>query len=80
MPQEAILYQPEVRAYLTHCGWGSITEAVATKTLLVCAPIFADQQNNADVVVKKHIGIKVYESPEDVIVSVLKIAIDEQRL
>jgi UDP:flavonoid glycosyltransferase YjiC (YdhE family) len=31
LPQEAIMRMPEVRCFLTHCGWGSTTEAVKTK-------------------------------------------------
>lgn len=44
---------------MTHCGWGSITEAITSKTPLVCVPVFFDQQGNAKMVVSKHIGVQL---------------------
>lgn len=47
---------------MTHCGWGSITEALTTKTPLIGVPIFAEQTFNANLVVKKKIGVKLCNS------------------
>uniref|UniRef100_A0A7N1A3X6 Glycosyltransferase n=1 Tax=Kalanchoe fedtschenkoi TaxID=63787 RepID=A0A7N1A3X6_KALFE len=45
-PQAAVLKHPSVGAYLSHCGWNSISESVAGGVPLLCWPFFAEQQTN----------------------------------
>jgi len=53
------LQQEDVRGYLTHGGWGSICEAIANSTPMVCIPIFSDQAGNAKLMAKRHIAISI---------------------
>lgn len=43
-PQEKVVGHPSVGAFLTHCGWNSVTESVGIP--LICWPFFADQHTN----------------------------------
>jgi UDP:flavonoid glycosyltransferase YjiC (YdhE family) len=60
LPQETIMAMPEVRCFITHCGWGSTTEAVINEKPMVCIPGFTDQIDNATLIEEKGMGIKVY--------------------
>ncbi|KAG5534253.1 hypothetical protein RHGRI_022392 [Rhododendron griersonianum] len=44
--QEQVLGHPSVGAFLMHCGWNSMTEAVCGGVPVICWPFFADQQTN----------------------------------
>ncbi|XP_040377078.1 (R)-mandelonitrile beta-glucosyltransferase-like [Oryza brachyantha] len=45
-PQEAVLRHDAIGAFLTHCGWNSMLEAVANGVPMLCYPMGADQQTN----------------------------------
>ncbi|KAF8668663.1 hypothetical protein HU200_051842 [Digitaria exilis] len=46
-PQDAVLRHASVGAFVTHAGWGSVTEAMSGGVPMVCRPFFGDQQMNA---------------------------------
>ncbi|EFJ21640.1 hypothetical protein SELMODRAFT_417526 [Selaginella moellendorffii] len=50
-PQLEVLEHKSVGAFLTHCGWNSITEALATGVPMLCKPCFGDQITNCALVV-----------------------------
>jgi UDP-N-acetylglucosamine:LPS N-acetylglucosamine transferase len=59
---------------------GSITEAITTKTPLICIPAFADQPENAKLVIKKKIGVIVFDSNNFRIPEQYEVDISEERL
>ncbi|XP_075496456.1 UDP-glycosyltransferase 89A2-like [Primulina tabacum] len=42
-PQSAILSHPAVGGFLSHCGWNSVLEAIASGVMILCWPMEADQ-------------------------------------
>ena len=69
-----------MRGYLTHCGWGSITEAITSKTPLICVPVFGDQPENARTVLKKNIGVRIYDTTNLGVPKELDLDIDEDKI
>jgi UDP:flavonoid glycosyltransferase YjiC (YdhE family) len=68
-----------VRGCVSHCGWGSVTEAIISKTPLICVPAFIDQPINAKIVIKKSIGVVVYDTVNFEIPDVFDIDLSEER-
>uniref|UniRef100_A0A0D9VR48 Glycosyltransferase n=1 Tax=Leersia perrieri TaxID=77586 RepID=A0A0D9VR48_9ORYZ len=50
-PQVAVLRHVAVGAFVTHCGWGAVTEAAAAGVPVVTWPVFAEQFYNEALVV-----------------------------
>ncbi|CAH9117758.1 unnamed protein product [Cuscuta europaea] len=59
-PQVQVLSHPSVGAFVTHCGWNSILEAVSFGVPVICRPFFGDQKLNSRLVESVwEIGVKV---------------------
>lgn len=50
-PQMAVLRHAAVGAFVTHCGWGGVTEAAAAGVPVLAWPVFAEQFYNEALVV-----------------------------
>lgn len=50
-PQVAVLRHTAVGAFVTHCGWGAVTEAAAAGVPVLTWPVFAEQFYNEALVV-----------------------------
>ncbi|XP_074580730.1 anthocyanidin 3-O-glucosyltransferase 7-like [Curcuma longa] len=46
-PQQDVLRHAAVGAFITHCGWNSVLEAMASGVPMICRPFFGDQMLNA---------------------------------
>ncbi|KAL6737701.1 hypothetical protein Aduo_011322 [Ancylostoma duodenale] len=77
LPQNALLVDPRLTAFVTHGGLGSVTELAHQGKAAVLIPIFADQPRNARMLAKHGGGIVLtkfdLESPEKLRDSLLKI-------
>ncbi|KAK7385253.1 hypothetical protein VNO78_30967 [Psophocarpus tetragonolobus] len=59
-PQEEVLAHPSVACYLSHCGWNSTMEAIASGVPMLTFSQFSDQVTNAKFVVDVYrVGIRV---------------------
>ncbi|XP_073113217.1 flavonol 3-O-glucosyltransferase UGT89B1 [Elaeis guineensis] len=64
-PQVEILNHVAVGAFVTHCGWNSVLEAVAAGVVLLAWPMRADQFANARLVVEElGVAVRVGEGEE----------------
>jgi UDP:flavonoid glycosyltransferase YjiC (YdhE family) len=48
-----------VYSFVTHCGHNSVYEAVMTKTVPICFPLFFEQVDSAARVVSSGVGLRV---------------------
>ncbi|QRV96238.1 glycosyltransferase family 1 protein [Ceratobasidium sp. AG-Ba] len=48
--QLEVLEHPSIHYFLTHCGWSSVTEAIARGVPMICWPIAGDQPANATLI------------------------------
>ncbi|KAF8363941.1 hypothetical protein PRIPAC_90864 [Pristionchus pacificus] len=58
-PQNDILSHPKVAAFITHAGYNSLGESIASGTPLVTVPLFGDQMRNSRLVVHRGFGIRI---------------------
>ncbi|KHJ48189.1 UDP-glucoronosyl and UDP-glucosyl transferase [Trichuris suis] len=59
IPQVSILQHPKTVAFLTHCGYKSLREAICADIPVIALPFFGDQFRNAAMVRKLSIGVHV---------------------
>ncbi|XP_024532381.1 UDP-glycosyltransferase 71A15 [Selaginella moellendorffii] len=58
-PQVDILRHPSTAGFLSHCGWNSILESVASAVSMLCWPCVAEQNLNCKLIVEDwKIGLK----------------------
>lgn len=57
LPQRAVLNHPNVKIFITHAGYGGVTEATYFGKPMLCIPFFGDQTANAAEIVRKGYGI-----------------------
>ncbi|KEH32251.1 UDP-glucosyltransferase family protein [Medicago truncatula] len=59
-PQMVILGHPAVGAFLTHCGWNSVTEAISVGVPMITWPVHSDQFYNEKLITHvRGIGVEV---------------------
>ncbi|KAF8648391.1 hypothetical protein HU200_064979 [Digitaria exilis] len=57
--QVRVLSHAAVGCFVTHCGWNSVLESVATGVPMVCVPRMSDQRMNAQLVVREwRVGVR----------------------
>ncbi|ALC38376.1 CG5999 [Drosophila busckii] len=59
LPQDDILAQPNLKLFITHAGKGGITEATYHGKPMLALPVFGDQPNNAEKMVKSGFGLSL---------------------
>jgi UDP:flavonoid glycosyltransferase YjiC (YdhE family) len=63
LPQTEILSLDEIKVFVTHGGWNSISEGICYGKPLGLIPFFADQPTNAKIVEKNGSGLILYIAP-----------------
>ncbi|KAL7749215.1 UDP-glycosyltransferase-like protein [Sorochytrium milnesiophthora] len=58
-PQVTILSHPATAAFVSHCGWNSVVEAMSNGVPVVGWPLFADQHKNAEMVASAEVQMGV---------------------
>ncbi|KAK9710462.1 hypothetical protein K7432_008426 [Basidiobolus ranarum] len=58
-PQRAVLKHPSVQLFISHCGLGSIHEAMEAGTPILGIPAFADQPSNALIIESLNAGRRI---------------------
>jgi UDP:flavonoid glycosyltransferase YjiC (YdhE family) len=58
-PQKLILQHPSTAVFLSHCGWNSTIESLASGVPVVAWPMFGDQMLNALDLVAKGSGVLI---------------------
>uniref|UniRef100_A0A914W8K3 glucuronosyltransferase n=1 Tax=Plectus sambesii TaxID=2011161 RepID=A0A914W8K3_9BILA len=81
IPQKDLLAHPKIRAFFTHGGYNSLTEATYTGVPLVVMPLFGDQIANVKRVENAGIGVGVDKDQltETVIFEALTKVLEDER-
>jgi hypothetical protein len=58
-PQRQVLQHPSIKVFVSHCGWNSLMEGVASGVPIVAWPVFAEQYINALALVSLQIGVLI---------------------
>lgn len=75
LPQEDILAHPNIRLFISHCGFGGVTESLFHGVPILAIPFFNDQHVNAKKIVEE--GWAVLLSYNTITNETLGAAIDE---
>ncbi|XVE77185.1 hypothetical protein DITRI_Ditri13aG0041600 [Diplodiscus trichospermus] len=83
-PQLEILEHPSVEGFLSHAGWGSITETMPFGHCLVVLPLGIDQPLNARVLVEKGLAVEIERNEDgsfnrDAIAKALRLAMVSEK-
>uniref|UniRef100_A0ACD5TDY3 Uncharacterized protein n=1 Tax=Avena sativa TaxID=4498 RepID=A0ACD5TDY3_AVESA len=73
-PQGRVLGHVAVGCFVTHCGWNSVTEALAAGVPVVGYPWWSDQFTNAKLLVEYGVGVRL---PAPVTRDALRMCVDE---
>nr|GMD39661.1 UDP-glucose:flavonoid 3-O-glucosyltransferase [Ipomoea batatas] len=77
-----VLSHPRVGAFVTHCGWNSILEAISFRVCMICRPFYGDQQINTRFVESVwEIGVKIEGGifTKDETMKALSVVLDSDR-
>ncbi len=78
-----VLAHPNIKLFLTHCGYNSFLEAVHASVPVLALPLFGDQIVNAQKAVRMGIGValdKMKMKEPDVIEAVMKNSLGDSKL
>uniref|UniRef100_A0A914X414 UDP-glucuronosyltransferase n=1 Tax=Plectus sambesii TaxID=2011161 RepID=A0A914X414_9BILA len=75
IPQVDLLNHPKVKAFITHGGLNSLTEAITSGTPTVAIPLAIDQEHNVAVAVKR--GVSAFVSKRNLNTESLTAALQE---
>jgi UDP:flavonoid glycosyltransferase YjiC (YdhE family) len=59
LPQDDVLAHKNLKAFISHCGYGGLIEAKYHGVPIIGVPIFGDQPTNADIIVNEGWGIRI---------------------
>ncbi|OEL38666.1 putative UDP-rhamnose:rhamnosyltransferase 1 [Dichanthelium oligosanthes] len=84
VPQVMVLAHAAVGAFLTHCGWGSVTESLRFGHPLVMLPFITDQGLIARIMADRGVGVEVARrddgafSRDDVAEAVRRVMVEQE--
>lgn len=58
-PQQSLLAHPKIKAFISHTGMGSTTEAIYSAVPVISIPILAEQDMNGGGIAAKGAGIQL---------------------
>lgn len=59
LPQDDVLSHPNIRAFISHCGLGSVVEARHHGVPVIGIPLFGDQPTNIEKIVAEGWAVKI---------------------
>uniref|UniRef100_A0A914ZTC1 UDP-glucuronosyltransferase n=1 Tax=Parascaris univalens TaxID=6257 RepID=A0A914ZTC1_PARUN len=79
--QVSVLHHPSTKAFITHSGLNSVSEALFSGVPLICMPLFADQEYNAVMAVRKNVAVYIDKNAvtTEVIVDALDKVLNDPR-
>ncbi|OBZ88258.1 UDP-glucuronosyltransferase 2B9 [Choanephora cucurbitarum] len=78
-PQMSLLLHPSVRLFVSHAGFGSISESIFAGKPLLLFPFFGDQPNNARWLEQNKLGMAfAYDTPSLEITKKMKLLVEDK--
>jgi len=74
LPQNDVLAHPNIKAFVSHCGYGGVIEGKSNGVPIVGIPFVGDQNGNADKIVEEGWAVKVQlaDVTEETLMNALK--------